>query len=67
MTEVDELELEVEREELDVLDVLLVEDVDDDDDDVVVVVVAPHEAPLRTENCVEYWYSPVPSTMMSMP
>lgn len=39
-----------ERDELDTL----VVDVDEDDDDDVVVVTAPQEAPLRTENWVEY-------------
>lgn len=63
--ELDELvtdpELVDEREEL---DTLVVDDDDTEDED---VVTDPHEGPWLTENWVEYWYSPVPSTMMSMP
>lgn len=42
----------------------------DDDDGAAEVadeVTSEHDAPCSTENWVEYWNSPVPSTMISMP
>jgi len=41
--------------------------VDEDDGDEELDEVDEQDEPLITENWVEYWNSPVPSTMINMP